>query len=163
MIIGHLPAGYVYGYLLSNKIGAKYILLACIFGAMAPDFDMLYFYFIDNRQTHHHKYWSHYPIVWLTLGAIFCSIHHFLSNNKYTLFGMCFVGGTILHLMLDSIVGDIWWLAPFVNRSYALFTVSAVYKPWWLNFVVHWSFAFEITVSLVAVWLLKKESRNKNV
>jgi hypothetical protein len=35
----------------------------------------------------------------------------------------------LLHLVLDSIVGDIWWLAPFVDRRYSLFTVPAVYGP----------------------------------
>ncbi|CUR46968.1 hypothetical protein Q668_03800 [Alcanivorax sp. PN-3] len=52
---------------------------------------------------------------------------------------------------LDTIVGDIWWLAPFIDKPYALFTVPAVYRPWWPNFVLYWSFALEIAI---AVWAL---------
>jgi len=38
---------------------------------------------------------------------------------------LAFSLGGVLHMALDSVVGDIWWLAPFVDRPYALFTVPA--------------------------------------
>src|SRR5262249_26358818 len=58
-----------------------------------------------------------------------------------------------VHLLLDSIVGRIWWLAPFVDRPFSLFTVHGTYKPWWLNFMLHWSFALEIALLISAAWL----------
>ncbi len=165
MFIGHFPSGYVFGHFVSNAtkgtlLKHKYILLACILGAMAPDLDMLYFYLIDNRQTNHHKYWSHYPVIWLALGITTYAIHRAIKYKAVTLFCMFFVGGGLLHLLLDSIVGDIWWFAPFVNKSYALFSVPAVYKPWWLNFILHWSFTFEIIISFVAISIWKMERNN---
>ena len=62
-----------------------------------------------------------------------------------------------IHMLLDSIVGDIWWLAPVIDQPYALFTVEAVYKPWWLNFILHWSFALEILVFFWAIYLWRSK------
>ncbi len=66
-----------------------------------------------------------------------------------------------MHMLLDSIVGDIWWFAPFVDQPYALFTVEAVYKPWWLNFILHWSFAIEIGILLWALYLWRANKLSK--
>jgi inner membrane protein len=67
----------------------------------------------------------------------------------------------MVHLCLDSIVGDIWWLAPFVDRPFSLFTVPALYQPWWLNFLLHWSFGLELglVVWAVFVWQRGRDSR----
>jgi len=59
------------------------------------------------------------------------------------------------HLLLDTIVGDIWWFAPFIDKPFAFFTVPALYKPWWLNFLLHWSFALELAVFALAFYLLR--------
>jgi len=59
-------------------------------------------------------------------------------------------------MVLDSIVGDIWWFAPFVDQRFSLFTVPALYKPWWLNFILHWSFALELAVVGSAVYLWRR-------
>lgn len=66
MFIAHLPSGIIYGYCLSRSHKAEHltkplIYIACFLGATAPDLDMFYFYFIDNKQTLHHQYWSHLP------------------------------------------------------------------------------------------------------
>lgn len=55
--------------------------------------------------------------------------------------------GSIGHLLLDTIVGDIWWLYPYVDTPFALFVVPSLYRPWWLNFVLHWSFMVEVAVT----------------
>lgn len=162
MIIGHLPAGYVYSKLLANKLsktGVKHrdIILAGTLGGIAPDFDMLYFYLIDNRQHHHHTYWSHYPIVWLSLLLLFMTLFYLAKKKSIATLSIVFALGGILHLILDSIVGDVWWLAPFVDKPYALFTVPALYQPWWLNFILHWSFLLEMLVSLWAILLWKRK------
>jgi inner membrane protein len=67
----------------------------------------------------------------------------------------------LLHMVLDTVVGDIWWFAPFVDKPYAFFTVPAVYKPWWLNFILHWSFALELAFVLVAIYVWRRSSNTK--
>jgi hypothetical protein len=69
--------------------------------------------------------------------------------------------GEVLHVILDSLVGDIWWLAPFVDRSYALFTVPAVRSPWWMNFLLHWSFAVELAICFWALLVYRKRLKNR--
>jgi inner membrane protein len=163
MIIGHLPSGYVLSKLLANKLAIKginprHITAITIFGAIAPDFDMLYFYLIDNRQHHHHTYWSHYPILWLSLLAVSSVWYKSFSEKSVPILAIVFSAAGFIHLLLDSIVGDIWWFAPFIDRPYALFTVPALYKPWWLNFILHWSFALELLLWVWAILLWRKSA-----
>lgn len=158
MIIGHLPSGYILSKLLvrytnSRLQNVKIFIFAGVLGGIAPDFDMLYFYLVDNRQHHHHTYWPHLPIIWFCLLGLTAIWYYVVVNKTRALRGLIFSVGGILHLLLDSIVGDIWWLAPIVDQPYALFTVPAIYDPWWLNFILHWSFALEVLVVLWAVLL----------
>lgn len=159
MIIGHLPAGYILSRSLSNiasacGVSARLFIIAGVLGAMAPDLDMLYFHLIDQRQHHHHSYWSHFPLVW---GAILLFSLLFLSvakDKRRPLLVSIFALNGFVHLLLDSLVGDVWWLAPFVNQPFALFTVPTHYSPWWLNFVLHWSFLVELALVVTAGYLL---------
>lgn len=59
-------------------------------------------------------------------------------------------------MSLDSIVGDVWWFAPLLDRPFALFTVPALYQPWWLNFILHWSFGLEISLWIWALLIFRK-------
>lgn len=154
MFIGHLPAGYVSAKLLFKRfadtgVATRFFVLAGILGAAAPDFDMFYFYLIDNRQHHHHTYWPHYPVLWLALLSLASLWFRFGQKRSAAALAFIFSISGFFHILLDTIVGDIWWLAPFVDKPFAFFTVPAVYTPWWLNFILHWSFALEI---LVLVW-----------
>lgn len=164
MMIAHLPAGYLYGYLCykyggQNHLGKKGIYGACCLGAIFPDLDMFYFYLLDNRQTHHHEYWTHLPCVWLVAGIIVFICRFIFSDNKKTILGVLFIGGGFIHLMLDSLVGDVWWLYPFIDKPYALFTVPARYSPWWLNFILHWSFLAEVLILFCSLALFAKKSK----
>ena len=168
MIIGHLPSAYILSKLLvkyinKQKHNVKFFIIAGVLGGVAPDFDMLYFYLVDNRQHHHHTYWPHLPVIWFCILGFTVIWYRITTNETWALRGLVFSLGGILHLLLDSIVGDIWWLAPIVNQPYALFTVPAVYEPWWLNFIFHWSFGLEILVVLWAVllYLSNKSSKHK--
>ncbi|KHD08073.1 hydrolase [Candidatus Thiomargarita nelsonii] len=160
MIIGHLPAGYVFSKLIANKLvsrkSQRLFVFVGVIGAIAPDFDMFYFHLIDNRQHHHHTYWSHYPILWLGL-LLFCSVW-LPSKKSAALLGLIFSVNGLIHMFLDSIVGDIWWFAPFVDKPFALFTVPALYSPWWLNFILHWSFALELFILMWAVFIWHRNS-----
>ena len=167
MIIGHLPAGYIvsklmFPYFEARRAVSKLFLWAGVLGAFAPDFDMAYFYLVDHRQHHHHTYWSHFPIIWLSL--LFFSLIWFYSarTKSSAALAVIFSINGFIHLLLDTIVGDIWWLAPFVNKSFALFSVPALYTPWWLNFLLHWSFALELAIVAWAAYLWRNSSNRSS-
>ncbi|HFB66297.1 MAG TPA: metal-dependent hydrolase [Aeromonadales bacterium] len=167
MIIGHLPAGYIVSKLivkkLTHKINAKLFILWGVLGGIAPDFDMIYFYLIDHRQYHHHTYWSHLPVVWICMIIIGFIWYRWVENKEKAILMLVFSVCGFIHLILDSIVGDIWWLAPWVNKPFSLFTVPAIYEPWWLNFILHWSFYLELLIVLWAVvlWFRSDDSKSR--
>ncbi|MEH6490926.1 metal-dependent hydrolase [Halopseudomonas sp.] len=158
MFIGHLPAGYVATRLLFRRfartgVTARYFMLAGMFGAIAPDLDMFYFYLIDNRQHHHHTYWPHFPVIWFSLLLVTSLWFGLARDRSRAALGVIFALNGCLHMLLDSIVGDVWWLAPWIDQPFVLFTVQAVYTPWWLNFFLHWTFALELVVVAWAIYL----------
>ncbi|MEM8593156.1 MAG: metal-dependent hydrolase, partial [Pseudomonadota bacterium] len=67
MILAHLPAGYILGRALKP---APYVMPAALIGSMLPDFDLIFFYLIDDRAIHHHRYWVHIPGFWVILALI---------------------------------------------------------------------------------------------
>jgi inner membrane protein len=158
MIIGHIPAGYVISKLLFPRFASrdatwKPFLWAGVLGAYVPDLDMLYFHLVDHRQHHHHTYWIHFPIVWASLLLVSVIWLYADRARNSSILAIIFSLNGFIHMLLDSIVGDIWWFAPFVDKPFAFFTVPALYKPWWLNFLLHWSFALELAVVVWAVYL----------
>jgi inner membrane protein len=156
VITAHAPSGYILAKrLMAHRknlpISARAVILIAIIGALAPDFDMFYFYLVDAGKTHHHRYFTHWPILWLSLIGV--SVLSFRFIRPAWAFGallFCLCG--FLHLILDTLVGDIWWLAPFQDKPYALFTIPPRFSPWWLNFFLHWSFAAEL---LIWAWALR--------
>lgn len=155
MIIGHVPAGYVLSRLLlprfkSAGCSTKAFLWSGGIGAFAPDSDMLYFHLIDHGHHHHHSYVSHYPIVWLALLCVALTWLCLVKTKAKAALATIFLLNGFFHLILDSIVGDIWWLAPWSNRPFSLFSISGTYQPWWLNFLLHPSFALEIAILIYA-------------
>lgn len=157
MIIGHLPAGYIVSKLMlpyfeTRRAVSKLFLWAGAMGSFAPDFDMVYFRLIDHRQHHHHTYWTHFPIVWIGLLLVALLWFHSTHAKSRAAPAVIFSINGFIHLFLDTIVGDIWWLAPFIDKPFALFTVPALYTPWWLNFLLHWSFVLELAIVAWAVY-----------
>lgn len=125
MFIAHAPSGYLLAQAIIKKcpnigVSTKAILWVGIIGAVFPDIDMLYFYLIDHRQHHHHTYLTHWPISWLVLLVLALLLSRWAaSKNLAKLLGIFAVAG-FLHLMLDTLVGDVWWFAPWVDQSYPL-------------------------------------------
>jgi hypothetical protein len=161
MFIGHLPSGYIASKLLYPRLepagsALKTYLWAGALGAVAPDFDMMYFYLVDHRMHHHHTYWTHFPIVWACL--LFISLIWLSAARVKRLAALAtiFSLNGLVHMLLDSIVGDIWWFAPFIDRPFSLFSVPALYKPWWLNFLFNWSFALELVIVALAVYIWRR-------
>jgi hypothetical protein len=162
MFIAHLPSGYIVARVLFKKLNnvpysRSWFIFFCMFGAIAPDLDLIYFYLWDQRAHHHHSYWSHYPIIWFGLLFSMGFLQKFFSVKNVMLYVLGFLLCGCLHLLLDSVVGDIWWGAPFIDQPFALATVPAVFSPWWLNFIVHWSFLLEILITGWAVYLWYKK------
>lgn len=165
MIIAHMPSGYILSASLLKRFGsvpvpAAAVIAAGIAGALAPDVDMAYFHLIDHRQTHHHKYITHWPLLWLTLAAVSVLWFNWIRQSKAAFLALVFCLGGFLHIVLDSFVGDIWWFAPFVDKPYAMFTVPAHFKPWWLSFILHWSFAMELAICIWALVIYRRRSNH---
>lgn len=132
-------------------------LSACVLGAIAPDLDMFYFFFVDHQQHHHHTYWSHFPVLWAGLLCAALCWRYVGERSLPSALVLLFALNGLGHMVLDTIAGDIWWFAPFVDRPFHLFEVPAGYHPWWLNFVLHWTFGFELALSLWAAAYLFAE------
>lgn len=163
MLIGHAPSGYIIASLLLRKFSGRsispaFFYVAGIIGALAPDLDMLFFYFVDHRQHHHHTYFPHFPLLWLSLLSVSVVWLCLAKKSKFAALAFIFCLGGFIHMVLDTIVGDIWWFAPFIDRPFALFNVPALYKPWWLNFIFHWSFALELSLWLWAIVVYRRHS-----
>ncbi|MGY8811625.1 MAG: metal-dependent hydrolase [Pseudomonadales bacterium] len=151
MLIAHLPSGYILAtYLLERvrkvPVKASWVIAAGMLGAVAPDFDMLYFFFVDHGQVHHHRYISHWPLLWLCLTTVSLGWCWLARTSVVGWLLLVFSLGGLLHVILDTLAGDIWWLAPFVDQRYALVTVPARFKPWWLNYMAHWTFVIELSI-----------------
>ena len=62
------------------------------------------------------------------------------------------------HMLLDSVTSGIKWLYPFDDRYFGLWRlwlVPAGYDWWVLNYVLHWTFIYELSLvaaSLIFVW-----------
>lgn len=164
MLIAHAPAGYIGAKCLEARLRphtlSSHVWALCgVISGLLPDVDMWWFYVVDQGRVHHHRYVTHWPLLWLIflLCALLWRKYRPQSAGAALL---CLVGvNGMVHMMLDSIVGDIWWLMPWHDQPYALFGVAARYQPWWLNFVLHWSFTAEIAVWLWAISFLKKSKK----
>ena len=150
VFIAHLPAGYIASKLLYRRVNPFEVsypafIIAGMLGAVAPDIDLLWFYLVDSRHNHH-TYFTHYPIFWLALLAISCTWYGETDRRGPAALWCTFSLNGFIHLCLDSVVGDIWWFAPFIDQSFALAKVPATHKPWWLNFLLHWSMLIELAI-----------------
>ncbi|MCH2164188.1 MAG: metal-dependent hydrolase [Marinovum sp.] len=147
MIIGHLPAGYLLAKALRRPFDEDPVIFWGITaGAAAPDFDMLWFLFVDGGTVHHHTYITHDPTIWLgvlVLGMI-------LARRSLIGLGI----GAVFHLMLDTIVGTIEWGYGRLSFSGPLVEVPEAQSHWVLNCLLHWTFAVEIAITLSALGLL---------
>lgn len=149
MITAHLPSGYVLGRALPS---ALWMIPAALIGAILPDIDLLWFYLVDDRSIHHHRYWVHVPAFWAALAVVILP----LTPRTYRPAAGGFFLALILHICLDSIAGDIMWHWPFDDRFTHLVTVPAIYDNWILNFFLHPVFALEIVIWAMAIVLWVK-------
>lgn len=170
MFIAHAPAGYLMTHMLA-KVRAQpsktQTYLFGIFVSICPDLDLIYFYGVDGRQTHHHHYIPHLPIVWagiyvILLACLTINPLHFSAKKKascifYAHLMFCCM---MLHMFLDTLVGGIAWLYPWSKNLIRLIEVSRRYDMWVLNFIVHWTFLAELCIIAAALWVWIKSSKH---
>lgn len=155
MIIGHLPAGYLLGRMGSrlrvvDHASRRDLVAACMMGAIFPDVDMIWFHLVDHGRIHHHLYWTHLPAFWLLVAAAIALAGTASPRLRARAAFWFFLLGVLSHLVLDSLIGDIYWALPFAHEPFSLFQVQARHSPWYLNFILHWVFALECALLLIA-------------
>ena len=135
-------------------ITAHLVVPAAVLGGVFPDFDMFWFYFIDNRAIHHHRYWVHVPGFWLLLGAVLVPLIAWLGR-QWLPAALAFLAAVFVHIGLDSIAGGIMWLWPFSTQLHSLFEIPARYDQWVLNFIPHPVFILELIIwaAALTLWL----------
>lgn len=164
MLIAHLPSGYLLAHWIEQRcpayISHKAIMWATLSGSIFPDLDLFYFFFIDQQHQHHHIYFMHWPIIWGSLAFMTWLMGRFIKR-KWIFLAQCFFFAGVLHVILDSLVGDIWWLMPWIDQSYALATVPKISEYWWISFIFHWSFLVELLICLFTIGLWLQERHQK--
>ncbi|WP_420586233.1 metal-dependent hydrolase [Ruegeria sp.] len=160
MFIGHLPGAYLIFRAATPNLG-KLAFAAAMVGAVAPDLDILWFYFVDDRGHHHHSYLTHRPIIWA--GFLLCGAVLRLWLPRAGTALAFFGAGGLVHMMLDSITGQVAWLWPLSDATYPLVTVQATHSHWILSFLNHWTFKVEIAIVLLAliVWFISWRKSTK--
>lgn len=157
MFIAHLPAGYLLTRAIQRRFGESRYLWIGLMASIFPDIDLLYFYFVDHRQTLHHEYWTHLPLFWATAWIATLIILLFLKNTRVLLPIGIFFTNIFLHLALDTFTGGISWLAPFLQTKIFLVHVPHRYPSWVLSFLLNWTFLIEIAIVVWAMVVLRKE------
>ena len=152
MITAHLPAGYLLGRAMPR---AWLVMVAALVGAVLPDLDLIWFYLIDDRAFHHHRYWVHAPGFWLVVAAIAMPLLRWRAPGLL-ITGGAFFASVFLHLALDTPAGSIMWLWPFETTLYALFEVPPTRSHWVLSFLTHWTFSAELGIWVLAIAAWRK-------
>jgi hypothetical protein len=156
VILAHLPSGYILARISRRASGLP--LLAALAGSVFPDLDLLWFYLVDHRAVHHHRYWFHAPGFWLIIAVLVLPV---LSRAapRYLAAGCLFFAAIFLHLILDTLAGSIMWGWPLATRLVALVEVPATQHHWILSFLTHWTFLAEIAVILWAAILFFTQAK----
>ena len=162
MFIGHIPAGFLWTRLLrkssktvANSGTTTRVLLIGMFSGIIPDLDLLYFYLIDHRMTAHHNYWTHVPLIWMVIFSAWLVAAYLSRKPVFIGVGLVMGSNILMHMVLDTVAGGIRWFYPFSETDFVMANVPAVHGWWVWNFVLHWTFLFEIVLAVAAmyVWL----------
>ncbi|WP_321504389.1 metal-dependent hydrolase [Breoghania sp.] len=157
MLTAHLPAGYCLSRLAGKPHRASRGLLATVLiCSVLPDFDLIWFHFVDNGKLHHHRYWVHVPFFWACLGMLVIPL---VWRTRFRLYAVLGLAAVFLHLALDTIAGGIMWRAPMDATLYRLIEIPPTYGHFMISFLLHWSFLLEIAVWLSAVALFLRARR----
>lgn len=165
MFVAHLFAGYLCTRhtirrardQLKDSKNWRYYLALGVLCAVLPDFDLLYFYTIDNRQHLHHSYWTHIPIFWVIIAGLVYAVSRWVFNKRVGVLCLILLVNTWVHLILDTVAGGIYWLYPFSDENIQWMHISARYQWWVLNYIIHWTFLLEICIVLAAIYTYRRD------
>lgn len=161
MFVAHIPAGYLLTKIMPPKTKSAALWFTGLFFAIAPDLDLFYFYLFSARKIPHHAYVSHWPLPWLALAALVFSVSLLWRKRSWRPLIAIGLATVMLHLALDSIAAEIYWLAPFSYKYVNLVHVPARYSWWVYSFILHWTFWLELIICIAAaftfVFSLKKK------
>lgn len=155
MFFAHIPAGYLVSRALTGKrlpAPVKGVIIAGMMGGTFPDIDLLYLHLLDATPQHHHTYWTHLPIAWIGIASLTWVVTR-RFNAPCRLAIASFLLAWLSHLLLDTVAGDMWWLYPLIDQPYSLVHIEAIHHPWWMNYLLHWSMALELSIIGLAVAL----------
>ncbi|MDE1994862.1 MAG: metal-dependent hydrolase [Rhizobiaceae bacterium] len=152
MFVAHLPAGYILSKLVIKRdaVYRRWLLGVALVCSVLPDMDLAYFYLVDQRRHAHHGYITHTPAFWLAISAVLSLGLLACRKRDWLIFVAIGLLAIFLHLIMDTVAADIRWLYPFSDRSFNLVEVPALYQPWYLNFVFHWTSWIEVAICLLA-------------
>jgi inner membrane protein len=169
MMIAHVPAGYLLTTSLLRRCGTlpvthtQRLLWLGLVAAALPDFDLLYFLFIDHRRHNHHSYWTHIPFWWLVLAS---SVYAFAALKRYCAVRLgCLVifFNVLLHCVLDSVSSGIQWLYPLSRHYFALMPLHGHAHRWNLEIVVVCCALLELAVISLAWRRWRQQARQKTL
>jgi inner membrane protein len=150
VILAHLPAGYLVGRAFGVRSGP--VMAAALAGSVLPDLDLIWFYLIDDRAFHHHRYWVHIPAFWAMVAGVALPLVRLLAPGMLRP-ALALIAVILVHIVLDSIGGGILWFWPFDGTMSVLVEAPATQSHWVLSFLVHWTFALEAAIMLTAAAL----------
>lgn len=165
MFFAHIPGGYLltrqhikrFRHKLQTESKLKYYVMFGLLCSVLPDFDLLYFYTIDNRQHIHHSYWTHIPIFWLAVAAGIYLIGKWIFKKNTGVVSLILLGNTLLHLVLDSVAGGIFWLYPWSDVYVRLMDIPSRYSWWVFNYIFHWTFLLELCIISTATLVFLRD------
>lgn len=148
MIIAHLPAGYLLTNAMQSRLKEKSLLWAGLLGSVFPDFDILYFYLIDDRQTSHRQYWTHVPFFWICVACLTLPFVVRFGGVKMKRAALFFYANLAAHLCFDTIVAPVYWLRPSNDQSVQFFHIhiEKVFDYWFWNYMFHPFFMVELLI-----------------
>jgi len=160
MFIAHAPASYLLTTFILERTSSgtfsdnekTMLLTGCIFAGIFPDFDLLYFFLVDNRQHNHHTYWTHLPLFWLTLTFLLSVINITLKARRSLIIILLLAANVFLHLVLDTMTSGIQWFQPFSGNFLSFIDISGGYQWWVWNFILHWTFIIELILTCAAIY-----------
>lgn len=165
MFIAHLPAGWLATSALLRGRGVgprahRRLVALGLVASVLPDFDLAWFFLVDERRHVHHAYLTHKPGAWLLALAAAALVMRMMRASRTAWLALAVFGANVmLHLVLDTTAGGIRWLWPATEAEFSLSHPSARYTPWYLNFVLHWTFALEVAIALAAAASLAARRR----
>ena len=162
-----MPAGYITCRILYTRYAHritsyKGYLFWGLSGAVIPDLDYYYMLLFDpSGAPDHHYFFTHYPLFWALLWG--CSLLWLGLNRRdqNPVSALLFSLGGFIHTILDTVIGRIYWLAPFMDKKYGIVSLVYRYDPSRLPDFWNWGYGVEVLIILWAVYLWLRDDKRK--